>query len=73
MKVDFEELLKSSMETLYHVAEVIICFGVAAFALRWFGDFEGVHALAAGIVLNGLAKFARAHEGIPVRDFSNLD
>ena len=66
--------LKTSIkEVAYHVFEVVVCLSVAAFALRFFGDFNGVDALVAGLVLNGLMKFARSYEKIPMPDYSNLE
>ncbi len=57
--------------TLIHSVELAVCLGAAWLAVNFLGvSGEGQMALVA-LVVAAIAKFARAHEDIPVGDYVN--
>lgn len=63
--------LKPYISTLMHVLELIIILVAAYSIVRFFnlGDTEAQAVVT--IVLGAFAKFARAHDEIPVNDYVN--
>lgn len=59
--------------TLLHALELAITFVVAFLVLRFFKVEGEAATLLLTLVLNGLAKFARTTDKLPVPDYTRVD
>lgn len=63
--------MESLRSTIIHTVELAVVFGIAFLILRYFQVDSDVSKYLVGIVLGALAKFARANESVPLRDYVN--
>lgn len=64
--------LKAALiSTLLHALELAVCLGAAVLIVRFFHLGSNETAVVVGVVLNALAKFARASDASPLPDFVN--
>jgi hypothetical protein len=59
------------VSTLVHTLELTVVLGAAWVAVSIFGGGSEVMVALTAIVLGALAKFARASDGVPVKDYVN--
>lgn len=56
--------------TFYHTLELATCIVAAIVIMRHFELSTDQMAVVAGVAVDALVKFCRAHPGIPVEDFT---
>lgn len=59
------------VSTLMHVIELAVCLLGAWLILTFFQVDSGAVKILAGIAIDGLSKFSRANDAIPIGDFVN--
>lgn len=57
--------------TVLHIIELAVCLGAAYLVLSFYDVDSETRTGILGLVLSGLAKFARASESVPVDDYIN--
>ena len=57
--------------TLLHTLELAVALGASFLVLKFFKVDSETTTVLLGLAVAAVAKFARAHDGIPYKDFVN--